>query len=403
MTKRLYYDNAYQTAFEARVTGCKAQEDAIWLSLDQSAFYPTSGGQPHDTGTLTADGQALSVTDVAVDQQGVVWHRVSAALSTGAAIAGQIDWPRRFDHMQQHAGEHIMAGCLHQLYGGFTHGLHIGQAFNTIDVTMPDGRLRLTEEEITQLEALANQRIQQDAPMRAWFPPTEEMAALPLRKEPTVESHVRVVAAGDYEMVACGGTHPTSTGQIGLVKVLDTQPARGKMRVSFLCGMRALQHYQAVYDNARQAGNLLSAPLEQLAPAVARLQVEQQDLRQQLQGLQAEMAASAAEALLSKAQPLADGARLVQSFQQALDANGLRELAARLIDQPQVIALLAAPREQGCLLLFARSRDVGTDMAALLRQAGGKGGGKPDFAQGSTADADVLDRAADALRGPAPG
>ncbi len=401
MTKRLYHEDAYLTAFDARVVDCRSQEDAFWLSLDQSAFYPTSGGQPHDTGTLMAEGRALDVTDVTVDDQGVVWHRVAESLSPGIAVRGQIDWPRRFDHMQQHAGEHIMAGCLHQLYGGFTHGLHIGQAFNTIDVTMPDGRLRLTDTEITQLETLANQRIQQDAAMRAWFPPAEEMAALPLRKEPTVESHVRVVAAGDYEMVACGGTHPGSTGQIGLVKVLDTQPARGKMRVSFLCGMRALKHYQAVYDNARQAGSLLSAPVDQLAPAVTRLQAEQQDLRQRLQALQTEMAALQAEALLSKAQPLQDGALLVQSFEQALDANGLRDLAARLIAQPKVIALLAAPREQGCLVLFARSQDLNPDMAALLRQAGGKGGGKPDFAQGSAADADVLDRAADALRGSA--
>ena len=202
MTKRLYHEDAYLTAFDARVVDCRSQEDAFWLSLDQSAFYPTSGGQPHDTGTLTADGRALDVTDVTVDDQGVMWHRVAESLIPGTAVTGQIDWPRRFDHMQQHAGEHIMAGCLHQLYGGFTHGLHIGQAFNTIDVTMPDGRLRLTDTEITQLETLANQRIQQDAAMRAWFPPAEEMAALPLRKEPTVESHVRVVAAGEHDLWA---------------------------------------------------------------------------------------------------------------------------------------------------------------------------------------------------------
>ncbi|NLD51554.1 MAG: hypothetical protein GX650_01550 [Clostridiales bacterium] len=403
MTERLYYDNAYLTDFEARITQSRVEKGEHWVALDQSAFYPTSGGQPFDTGTLTWEGHTLAVTDVTVDDQGVVWHRVDGMLPPDAAVTGRIDWARRFDHMQQHAGEHILAGCLHQLFGGFTHGLHIGQAFNTIDVTMPEGVLRLTEAQMAEVEALANRRIQQDAPMRAWFPNEQEMAELPLRKDPTVDSHVRVVAAGDYEMVACGGTHPSSTGQIGLVKLLDTQPARGKMRVSFVCGMRALQHYQGIYENARQAGAMLSAPADLLAPAVERLQGEQAELRQRLQALQGQMADMQAEALLIKARPLEDGARLVTSYEQALDAEGLRTLAARLTRQPRVIALLAAPREQGCLLLFARSQELTHDMAALLRQAGGRGGGKPDFAQGSGADAGVLDRAANALGRPAAG
>jgi len=209
MTERLYYDNAYLTEFDGTVLECR-ENGANWdVLLDRSAFYPTSGGQPYDTGVLGG----AKVLDVNVDG-GDVWHTVDAPLTVGQTVHGCIDWARRFDHMQQHAGDHMIAGALHRLMQGVTIGLHISEAVSTIDVAMPEGVTRISDEDVRRIEADVNDHIQRDVPIRCWFPDEAELAALPLRKKPTVDEHVRIVAIGDDEMVACGGTHPATAGQL---------------------------------------------------------------------------------------------------------------------------------------------------------------------------------------------
>lgn len=388
MTHRLYYENSYLKNFDARVVSCQKAEDVYLITLDRSAFYPTSGGQPHDTGSI---GPAR-VVDVHSDEAGEVIHTVSLPLDIGQSYACAIDWPRRFDHMQQHGGEHILAGSLLELFGGFTHGLHIGAELCTIDVTMPDGRMKLSQEELRQLGILANSRVQSAVPIRAWFPSADEMKALPLRKEPTVTENVRVVMVGDFECVACGGTHPGNTGEIGLILPLSASPARGKLRLSFLCGMRSLRHAQAVLSAASQAGAALSVPAEQLGQAAEHLRDEQSALRLQLASLKKENTAYHAQNLLSGAQALPGGIRLIAAS--LPDPDSLRDAAAYLTGQDDVIALLSARDDTGAQrLLFARSQNLSQDMAALLRACGAKGGGKPDFAQGIAQAEGVLERA----------
>ena len=192
MTERLYYDNALLFEFDAQVTACRKTPAGCQIALDRSAFYPTSGGQPFDTGWLND----VRITDVNVSG-GEVWHTVDRPLSVGDAVHGRIDWPRRFDHMQQHAADHMIASALHRLMGGVTIGLHISSDVSTIDVAMPEGKTRITEEEISRIEADVNARVQRDVPIRCWFPPAEELQTLPLRKAPTVTEHVRIVAIGD--------------------------------------------------------------------------------------------------------------------------------------------------------------------------------------------------------------
>lgn len=399
LNDRLYFKDAYLRRFEARVLAVQQRQDGPWLRLSQSAFYPTGGGQPHDTGRLLWDEDEAPVLDVLQDREGLVWHRVDKSLPEGRAVIGEIDWARRFDHMQQHAGEHILAGSLHELTGGFTHGLHIGQADSSIDVTMPDGRLRLSAEEIAALEELANRRVQQDVPIRAWFPGSEELSALPLRKDPTVQEEVRIVAAGDFEMVACGGTHPCSSGQIGLIKVLSTEPARGKLRIRFVCGMRAVRRFQLVYEAAVEAGQRLSAPPEELIRALERQQTELSHAKEQLKLLQGEAAQYRADQLRGGAGPLPGGDLLMRGCFPGADAEELRRLAAEALREPRAVVLLSSPREEGLLLLFAAGREVKRDMAKLLRDSGGRGGGRPDFAQGSApAGLDVPEIAAERLR-----
>lgn len=380
MTDRLYYDNAYLTEFDATVLQCRANGAAYDVLLDRSAFYPTSGGQPFDTGILGG----ARVTDVNVSG-GEVWHTVDAPLTVGETVHGQIDWPRRFDHMQQHAGDHMIASALHRLMGGVTIGLHISGDVSTIDVAMPEGVTRISEEEIRRIEADVNERIQRDVPIRCWFPEAEELAALPLRKPPTVDEHVRIVAIGTDEMVACGGTHPATAGQLGLVKILAVAPARGKMRVSFLAGKRALTDYTHAYDAAHQAAALLSTGVENLTSAVAAMQEKLRAAEFELVRMKKEQLLAQAERFLQEAEALPGGVKLIARFVEA-DANGLRDLASRLIETNGVIALLGAPNGEQAVYVFGRSADVKADMGALLRDSakplGGKGGGRPDFAQG---------------------
>ncbi len=381
MTERLYYDQTYLKNFSAVVTAVREKGGKTEVALDRSAFYPTSGGQPYDTGVI---GNA-KVTDVCVDSQGEVWHTVEGSLTEGEAVECEIDWERRFDHMQQHAGEHMLAGAVYRLYGGHTIGLHLGAEVSTIDVTMPNGSTHLTAEQVHALEMDVNEQIQRDVPIKCWFPSAEEMAALPLRKAPTVTEHVRIVAIGDKEMVACGGTHPSSAGQIGMVKIVDARPAKGKMRLGFVCGMRAFKDYQLRMAVSDKAAAMFSAKVEQLPQSVERVQAQLVELQRELNAMRREQARAQVAGLAEKAEDW-NGVKVVSGVLPALLPDALRELASGLIAGGGVVALLASPKESGgYLTLFARSADVTCDVGKLLKGAsaacGGKGGGKSDFEQ----------------------
>lgn len=387
MTERLYYDHAYLTEFDAHVLACKKEGEFFSVLLDRSAFYPTSGGQPYDTGTL---GSAR-VLDVNV-ADGLVWHKVSAPLAEGSLVHGCIDWPRRFDHMQQHAADHMIAGALHHFMGGVTIGLHISDDISTIDVAMPKGAVHLSPEDVQRIEADVNAKIQRNVPIRCWFPTAEELAALPLRKQPTVSEHVRIVAIGEDEMVACGGTHPDTAGQIGIIKILWTAPARGKMRLAFLAGQRAMADYSRCYQAAHQAAAAVSSSVEMLPEAVAAIMERLKIAETELAKVKKEQFLARIPAFLEEAEILFGGTRLICRFVEA-DAQQLREAAARLIEQPGVIALLGAMTGNQALYVFARSADMPWNMGTLLQETarpfGGKGGGRPDFAQGGGC-ADIL-------------
>ena len=396
MTERLYYDDSYLTEFDAVVTRCDRREDGFHVQLDRSAFYPTSGGQPFDTGEIGA----VRVKDVYVGEDHDVWHVLEAPLAEGAAVHGRVDWPRRFDHMQQHAADHMIASALWRLLGGVTIGLHISHDVSTIDVAMPEGVTRIGEEDIRRVENDVNERVQRDVPVRCWFPDAAELAALPLRKPPTVSEHVRVVAIGTDEMVACGGTHPSTAGQLGMVKILGVAPARGKMRVSFVAGTRALNHYRLHYDCATQTANLLSTGVERMATSVAALQAQLKQAEYELTHLRRDILLSQSGEMIAAARRTPDGVAVVARRIEG-DANLAKDLAAHLIRTEGVIALIGADAGDGrANLVFARSADVSTPMGQLLSSAakplGGKGGGRPDFAQGG-GPMEIVDAAADML------
>ena len=386
ITERLYYDNAYLKEFDGEVIEIRSNG---WAALNRSAFYPTSGGQPFDTGTWTIGGRDLCVTDVEVED-GVVWHKLDGPVSVGERVHGKIDWERRFDHMQQHAGDHMLAGAAWQMFGGVTIGLHLGRENSTIDMTLPDGRTHLTPQEIETLEDTVNRRVQQDDPIHCWFPSPDELETLPARKKPTVKEHVRMVAMGDYEMVPCGGTHPATTGQIGPVKILSCTPSRGNMRLCFVAGMRAVRLFRKAYQCAGEMTSAVSADFDGALDALTR---EREAALAQRKDLKDRLTLAALDVLKAGRKGHLYAAHL--SF---ADHDTLLKAASELTKEPDAIVLLSCPREEGRMLVFARGRDAKPDMAWLLRATGARGGGKPDMAQGSAADGDAIEKAKELIR-----
>lgn len=376
MTERLYYDDPYLWEFDGRAVQTREEKDQIWIALDRSAFYPTSGGQPYDTGTMAWDGGEARVLDVEVDREGVVWHRTDRRIPEGAAVRGRIDGDRRRDHMEQHGGEHMLAGAIWEKLGGTTIGLHLGKEDSSIDVSMPEGRTHLTEAETDMLEGLVNARIRADAHIRCWFPTEEELRTLPLRKAPTVTEHVRIVAMGDFEMVACGGTHPQSTGQIGQIKILSALPSKGKIRLTFVCGGRAEALYRSLFRWAHKAGHVLSCPPEKLAASAGELKARLAEAERRVNRFETER-------ILEEIRRQEEGDSLpgiLLSVAQVgeADPRPVTEAVSRYIAEDGRALLLSA----GERLTFARSQDVDIDMNELIRRVG-RGGGRPELASGA--------------------
>jgi len=385
MTDRLYYNDTYLAEFDAKVVECAEKDGTFHIRLDRSAFYPTSGGQPYDTGTI---GSA-NVIDVYVDDAGEVWHALDAALEEGAAVHGKIDWERRFDHMQQHAGEHMLANAAYRIIGGGTIGLHLGADVSTIDMTLPEGRTHITDEELKALEDDVNGRIQRNVPIRQWFPDEEELSKLPLRKAPTVTENVRIVQIGELEYCACGGTHPASAGEIGLVKIVDARPSRGKLRLAFVCGKRAFDMLRKTYDILHVAADSLSTSVEKLPDIIRNMNEDVKRLTRELSQCRKDMLLAKAEDYLKKAAVNAAGVRVIAEFVDA-DNNAARELATSLAVNARTVAIIGVKNASGYSYVVCRSADVdmacGAMLSAAAKQCGGKGGGRPDFAQGGGPD-----------------
>ncbi len=378
MTERLYYDDPYLWTFDAKVTSCTpGTPKGSWtVTLDRSAFYPTSGGQPFDTGTLSFGNTTARVTDVTCEKGGEVLHITNREIPAGTEVHGEIDGERRTDHMEQHAGEHMLAGAVWELFRGTTIGLHLGAGDSTIDVTMPEGRTRLTAEEIILLEDMVNARIRQDAPIRCWFPEKEELEKLPLRKPPTVTEHVRIVAMGDFEMVACGGTHPSSTGRIGLIRILDAAPARGKLRLTFVCGGRACRLFRDYMTWAAKGSHVLSCPPDRIAGCANDLKARLAEAERNLTRLESE---EILRVIREKEIPGdLPGTDLAVVILEDGNSKAASEAVSAYISEKGKALLLC----QGERLTFARSGNVPIDMAELIRRVG-RGGGRPELASGA--------------------
>ena len=345
-TEKYFERDAFRTESEGIILAAEADAKTGGgrIALDGTVFYPEGGGQPADRGTLTLpDGTVLNVTDVH-EHDGIIWHSVDALPESavpGTAVTGRIDWERRFDKMQQHTGEHILSGILHQMFGAENVGFHIGAEAVRMDTSVP-----IPPEGLQAAELAANRIIWQNVPVVITYPTREELAQMTYRSKKEIDGQVRIVTIPGADVCACCGTHTATSGQVGQIKILASENYKGGVRLSVVCGQRALLAAQAMRARQADIGALLSAKADQTAVAVHRVYDEYTALKFTHFG----MCAQLFDALAQLVNPGEDAIRTVPG----LDPDGLHRLAVRLTE-------------------------------ALNAALNGRGGGKPGICQGSCA------------------
>ena len=368
MTQKLYETDAYVQEFTAAVLSCTPAKGGYAVVLDRTAFFPEGGGQPCDLGTL---GTA-KVTDVHTDGA-TITHTTDAPLEPGTAVTGRIDWPRRLDAMQQHTGEHILSGTLHRLFGAENVGFHIGAEAERMDTSVP-----ISAEGLRAAELEANRIVWQDVPVVITYPTPQELAALTYRSKKELEGQVRIVTIPGADVCACCGTHTRTTGQVGQIKILTSENYKGGVRLSIVCGARALEAAQAMRARQADIGALLSAKANQTAVAVHRVYDEYTALKFNHFGLCSQLF----DVLAAAVEPGQNAIRIVPG----LDPDGLHRLAVRLSEATTGLCAALTPNERGTGYCIAQAGgDVRALTKALNAALNGRGGGKPGICQGSCA------------------
>lgn len=386
VTERLYYSDSHLIEFEARVVDVTDRVSG-WTAivLDRTAFYPTGGGQPSDTGTLNGARVEECIDD---GDKGVLHVVQGMAPSRGDVVRGRVDWSRRLDHMQQHTGQHILSQALITLFNAPTRSFRVLDASCEIDVELNNP----TTEVIERAVELANNVIWEDRAITIRSVTSGEAAELPLRKEPARDGDLRLIEIEGFDLTPCGGTHAYRTGEVGMIAVRSWERAKGLTRIEFVAGVRALADYRKANKSARDVAGLFSTGRDDVPQVAAQLLEEHKELNRRIRLLEEMAAGVEAEKLLATS---VDG--VITHIFDGRDAESLKKLAHALISHPGITALLASRDKDTARLVFARSTDALGDMNALMREAcamlDGRGGGRPDMAQGGGKNVEKLDDA----------
>ncbi len=387
MTIRLYYDDAYLTTFDATVVA--REDDGRLLYLDRTALYPTSGGQPHDTGTI--DG--IAVEDV-IDEGARVAHRLAAPLAADT-VRASVDWPRRFDHMQQHTGQHLLSALFADRVGLPTVSVHFGPSASTLDLAGADADAAT----IRSIEEAANALVLEDRPVEVSY--EDASGATDLRKSVDRSGTLRVVSIRGIDRSACGGTHVRRTGEIGPIFIRGRERIRGSTRLEFVCGTRARHRAAADHAALTQVARLLSAGLDEAPALVDALREQLRDAQARGKRLAGEHDALRAQVRHAAEAPGPDGLRWVVERRDTGSPDEWRPFAQAFcaLSGAVFIGVSAKP----AAVLFASSADSGIDagqrLRPLLAAAGGRGGGSSRLAQGTVPSAESLAAVVDGLRG----
>lgn len=370
---RLYYQNPYCTSFTTTVIQHAIDEQGRpFAILENTAFYPTGGGQPHDTGHI-ADIEVVDVEEV----DGEIRHYLKSPLTVGGTIAAEIDWTRRFDHMQQHTGQHILTAAFVELFNYPTISFHLGRELVTIDLATE----HLSDEELHAAETLANAIILENRPIEQQWVTQDELSSYSLRKQVTVDEEIRLVIIPDFDTNGCGGTHPSSTGQIGSLKILSTEKQKKNIRVHFVCGGRVLNQLGAVHDELSDIARLLSVPLGQAAEATRKLLETQQLLEKQLTATNERLLDVEASSLAARKNTVIRQTYTNRSMQE-LQKLSRKTLALR----EKAIVVLVSDDGEKLQFVVSRTNSLVQDMRTIssiaLPAIEGKGGGSASTVQG---------------------
>jgi alanyl-tRNA synthetase len=391
-TDRLYYHDSFLYDFDARVIEAIERQGKPALVLDRTAFYPTSGGQVHDLGLLTAADKQIPVTEVADEEDGRVLHFASQTLSVGTQVHGSVDAARRLDHVQQHSGQHVLSAAFIRLFNMPTVSFHMGEESCTVDLEASG----LTASQTQKAELLANEVIAEDRPVSIRFVPLEEARQLGLRKLPPKQTgDLRLIDISEFDLTACGGTHVRATGQIGSILLRKIEKVKQGVRVEFVCGLRAVNTARRDYTTLTEAAALYSSHIYDVPEQVRKSLAESKAAGKAQHKLLEELAELYAERLLAQT---AGSPQVITQFFPDRDAIFIKLLAQKLTaGKSAVIALLASGAGQPTLV-FAQTPGQKSTMGQLMKDAmaqlGGRGGGSADMAQGGlpagSADIDKL-------------
>jgi alanyl-tRNA synthetase len=374
VTQRLFDDDPFLREFEATVLRAGEEDGILCVVLDRTAFYPGGGGQPCDRGTL---GESR-VEDL-IERDGVLWHRLDRPVPMGALLRGAIDWSRRFDLMQQHTGQHVLSQAFIEVAGAETVSFHLGEAIVTIDVAHagPDAGL------LARVEDRANEVLWEDRPVVTHRVTRADVPRFPLRKQPVVEGTIRIVEVEGFDWSPCGGTHVRRTGQVGAIALTGAERYKGGTRIEFVCGGRAMRRHRERARLLKSLGLLFTAGEADLPAAVERLKDERERLARRMKGLLKDALEGESEALAGEARPGARGPVVARHFPDR-EAGEVGALAA-LIAGRGVVALLFSGGDSPRAHFSAPTGTIpmGRLLGEVCRRHGGKGGGRPESAQGA--------------------
>ncbi len=381
-TERLYFQDAYLQEFSARVVGRESRDDSPVVVLDRTAFYPESGGQPHDLGWLN-DVRVIRVEEEAER----ILHFLEKELS-GDEVRGRIDWPRRFDHMQQHTGQHILSQAFYELVHGETLSFHLGQEESTVEIGIP----AIRDETLQRVEELANRIVFSDLEVKTYFLPGEELGSVPLRKPPKKSGLVRVVEVSGFDYSACGGTHCRRTGEVGLIKILKQEKIRGNLRFSFVCGFRALREFENRRCFLQATAALFSAEESEVAACAGKSLAELKNLKKRQKKLEEKLSFFEAREMLAQ-----NPAGIISSLYTDKSPEEVKFLALNLVHQAEVLVILAAFRNDNFHLVLAAAESLKVDVREVIpvlqAQMQLKGGGSPTLIELVSPEKDKAGRA----------
>lgn len=365
-TRKLFYEDSHLRRFSATVLRCEETDGGYEVVLDTTAFYPEGGGEAPDLGVLGG----VNVLDVQ-ERQGEILHLCDAPLPAGSVVEGEIDWARRFDLMQQHTGEHIISGLLHEKFGYMNTGFHVGKDAMEVDFDGP-----VSPEELAEIERKANEAVWANIPLECWIPTQEELSTVAYRTKRELPWPVRIVRVPGYDSCACCGVHVKRTGEVGLIKILSCVSLRGGVRLGMVCGGRAYRHMAAIFEENRKVSQAFSSPMDGTGAAAQKINEALAAEKSRAIGLQNRVFESIAKSYVNH--------KTVIHFEEELDAGGVRSLAERISGVcAGLVAVFSGQDGKFSYCLAQPGGDLRELNKALTAAFHGRGGGKPAFQQGT--------------------